>query len=689
VSRHAVPYGRGRIVFVFLIGLLATGMQVFAQQPIPPESNATAPNATAPNAAPAPAGATSAKPPAASPGFPVALPPPPAPEHAGKAVYDRACASCHNNPQLTRAPALDALKAMRYGQLHYALTDGKMSAQGATLKPADRAVLIDYLVGRTVSEDAWISKMMCEPRHRNINLRVEPTVAGFGFDRQNHRNLTKEQAGLEKADFPNLELAWALAYPHATTVRAQPAVVGNTLFIPVAEAPQMIALDVSRPKPCVKWVYRTDLPLRTGVGYGSQPGGRKVIAFGDVAAQITMLDAATGKLLWRTRVGMWGLSNTTGTPVIYRNRVYVPLSASEINVGADPNYECCKTHGAVLALNSINGHKVWTTHMMEDAKPVRDRGDGKMMWGPSGAPVWNSPSLDEKRGVLYVGTGEATSAPAAPNTDAILAISLKDGSIKWSFQATENDIFLSGCMNNRDGLNCPKEGHFRDVDFGASTIIAQRSNGKDVILAGQKSGTLWALDPDANGKVLWQRDFGTGSPIGGIHWGIAFDGERVFAPIHQFAGPDGKDPNQTPGLHAVKVDTGEVLWSYESKPDCSGDRQTRVPRCQTVIGLSGAPTVIDGVVLQGSVDGYLRAFDAETGEVLFQYDTAQTYETINGVAGKGGAIDNASIVATNGLVFVNSGYALMAGQPAGNVLLAFRAKKQTAVTEAKAESASQ
>ena len=668
--RHAVPCGRGRIVSVFLIGLLATCVQAVAQQPA--STPAPAPGTPAP--------AAGAPPPAVSGFAPVV------PDHPGKAIYDRVCAACHNNPEQTRAPAFDALKGMRYGQLHYALTDGKMAAQGATLKPTERAVLIDFLVGRTVSEDAWIDKMMCAPGSRNVNLRAEATVSGFGFDRQNHRSLTKEQAGVSKADFRNLELAWALGYPHATTVRAQAAVVGDTLFIPVAEAPQMIALDVSSAKPCVKWVYRTDLPLRTGVGYGSQPGGRKVVVFADVAAQVTMLDAATGKRLWRTRVGMWGLSNTTGTPVIYGSRVYVPLSASEINVGADPNYECCKTHGAVLALNSINGNKVWTTHMTEDAKPVRDRGDGKMLWGPSGAPVWNSPSIDEKRGVLYVGTGEATSAPAAPNTDSILAIDLKDGSIRWSFQATEKDIFLSGCMNKRDGLNCPKEGQFRDVDFGASTIIAQRSNGKDVILAGQKSGTLWALDPDNNGKVLWQRDFGTGSPLGGIHWGIAFDGERVFAPVHQFAGPDGKDPNQTPALHAVKVDTGDVEWTYESKPDCTGDRATRVRSCQTVIGLSGAPTVIDGVVLQGSVDGYLRAFDAASGEVLFQYDTAHSYDTVNGVAGKGGAIDNASIVATNGLVFVNSGYALMAGQSPGNVLLAFRPKK-AAASEPKAQTA--
>jgi polyvinyl alcohol dehydrogenase (cytochrome) len=372
---------------------------------------------------------------------------------------------------------------------------------------------------------------------------------------------------------------------------------------------------------------------------------------------------------------MWGLSNTTGTPVIHGSRVYVPLSASEINVGANEDHECCKTHGAVIALDSLTGRKIWVTHTMEDAKPVRDRGDGKMLWGPSGAPIWNSPSIDEKRGVLYVGTGEATSEPATANTDAILAISLKDGRIRWSFQATPDDIFLTGCFFKPGGLNCPKRSAMRDVDFGASTILAQRSDGKDIVLAGQKSGTLWALDPDHNGKVIWKREFGSGSPIGGIHWGIAYDGERVFAPIHWFAGSDGKDPNQTPGLHAVNVDTGDVLWSYVSQPDCSGDRPTRVTGCDRAIGFSGAPTVIDGAVLQGSVDGYLRVFDAASGEVLFQYDTARSYETVNGVAGKGGSIDNASIVAANGYVFVNSGYALIGGQTAGNVMLAFRAKR--------------
>jgi polyvinyl alcohol dehydrogenase (cytochrome) len=596
-------------------------------------------------------------------------------EHPGKTLYEKSCASCHDHPAETRSPAVATLRGMRYGSIDFALTEGKMQAQAVGLSAAQRTDLIDYLVGRGAADNTWLAKMMCTGPRKKVNLEAPATVAGFGFDKLNHRNLTARQAGLKTADFRNLELAWAMGFPRATTMRAQPAVVGSTLFLSVGDAAQLYAIDVAEAQPCFKWVYTGIVPLRTGIAYGALPGsGRKVLIFGDVAAHIHMVDAATGKQLWRVSMRMSHLTNSTGTPVLHGSRVYVPLSASEITVGADEKHECCKTHGAVVALDALTGRTIWTAHTMEDAKPIRDRGDGQMMWGPSGAPIWNSPSIDEKRGVLYVGTGEATSAPAAPTTDAILAIGLDDGKIRWSFQATENDIFLVGCMAKRDGLNCPREGQFLDVDFGASTILAKGAGGRDVILAGQKSGSLWALDPDAQGKVLWHREFGKGSPIGGIHWGIAYDGVRVFAPIHHFPDASGKDPNQIPGLHAVKVETGEVLWSFEAKPDCSGDRKSRLVNCNGSIGLSGAPTIIDGAVVQGSVDGFLRVFDAVNGAILFQYDTARAFETVNGIAGKGGAIDNASIVAANGYVFVNSGYGLMAGQTPGNVFLAFRAK---------------
>ncbi|MBC7982517.1 MAG: PQQ-binding-like beta-propeller repeat protein, partial [Candidatus Obscuribacterales bacterium] len=462
---------------------------------------------------------------------------------------------------------------------------------------------------------------------------------------------------------------------------SQPAIVGNTLFLPVADAARIFAFDIAG-QPCLKWVYQSEIPLRTSASYGELRAvrgkpGRKVILVGDLGSRIHMVDAETGKGVWKQHIGVHELSLATGTPVLFKDRVYAPVSQYEIMVGSDPKHECCKSHGAVSALDALTGKKIWTTHTMEDAKPVRDRGDGKMLWGPSGAPIWNSPAIDEKRGLLYVGTGEATSEPAHKNTDSIMALDLKTGAIRWSFQATENDIFLVSCGPGRSGLNCPKSSVYRDVDFGASMILAKRTDGKELVIGGQKSGALWALDPDT-GKVVWKQEFGEGSPLGGIHWGIAFDGERIYAPINRPYGtrsiPEGA--TQKPGMHAVKIDTGEVLWTFSAEPDCSGDRQTRVRSCSSNIGLSGAPTVIDGAVVAGGLDGFLRAFDVKTGAVLFKFDTAREFETLNGVKANGGSIDSASIVAANGYLFANSGYGMF-GQVPGNVLLAFKPKAKT------------
>jgi polyvinyl alcohol dehydrogenase (cytochrome) len=599
--------------------------------------------------------------------------------HPGKAIYDKTCAACHNNPEATRSPSLETLKAMRYQAILYAVTQGKMQTQAASLSDDEKNTLIDYLVGREVVSDDWIASMMCSAERSKVDLKGAASVAGFGFDNQNHRQLTFAQAGIATKDFGKMELAWAIGFPKATTMRAQPAIVGSTMFLPVADAAKLFAIDISG-KPCFKWVYQSDAPLRTSAAYGELPGSkRKVLVFGDLAANIHMVDALTGKAIWRQRVGLYDVSLTTGTPVLYKDRVYAPVSQYEITMGADPKHECCKTHGTVVAMDAATGKTVWTTHTMEDAKPLRDRGDGKMYWGPSGAPIWNSPAIDEKRGLLFVGTGEATSEPAHKNTDAILAIDLKDGSIRWSFQATEHDIFLSGCRPGAAGLNCPKEmSVYRDVDFGASMILAQTSKGKDIVIGGQKSGAVWALDRDT-GKVVWKQEFGEGSPLGGIHWGIAYDGKHIFAPINRLYGmrgaqPDATQNTQKPGMHALHVDTGEVAWTFAAEPDCTGDRQARVKGCASNVGLSGAPTVIDGAVVEGSLDGYLRAFDAKTGTVLFSFDTARDFETVNGVKANGGAVDAVSIVAANGYLFATSGYGMF-GQMPGNVLLAFKAKK--------------
>ncbi len=599
-------------------------------------------------------------------------------EHPGKEIYDKACAACHNNPKETKAPALDTLKAMRFQTISYAISEGKMQTQASGLNTEEKFQLVDFLVGRDATSDDWTTTLMC-PKDRNLNITTAPSVAHFGFNNENHRALTKEQAGLSTSDFSNLELAWSIAFPKATTMRSQAAVVGTTLFLPVADASKVFAIDIAG-TPCLQWVYSSPAPMRSSAAFGELSDGRKVIATADLASVVHLIDATTGEGIWTQNVAVSQYSVTTGTPVIFDDKVIVPVSQYEISLGANPKHECCKSHGAVTAINALTGEKTWTAHTMPNAQPIRDRGDGQMIWGPSGAPIWGSPAIDEKRGLIYVGTGEATSEPAHKNTDAILAIDLKDGSIKWSFQATANDIFVMGCGPTRGGPNCPKPETTvaRDVDFGAQPIIAKNSKGKDIILAGQKAGTVWALDPDNNGEVIWRTGIGEGSPLGGIHWGIAFDGKQVFAPINRpygFGPTPNIDKSLKPGMYTLDVDTGDILWRYNPEPDCSGDRKERMRGCQNNIGFSGAPTIIDGAIVTGSLDGFLRAIDRKTGKLLWQFDTAQTFETINKINGKGGSIDNASIVAANGYLFVNSGYGMF-GQTPGNVMLAFKVKNE-------------
>lgn len=602
--------------------------------------------------------------------------------HPGQALYRTYCATCHDNPDASRAPAKATLGAMSYQTLSFALTKGKMQVQGSALDDETRGQLINYITGRaTVSQETWSRAMACDARRPGVDLKVAPSIATFGFDARQTRTLTARQTGLTKAALSKLELAWAIGFPDVTMMRAQPAVVGKTIFLPVAEAAAMYALDVSNAaKPCVKWVYRTPggAPLRSSPGYGIIADGRAVLAFSGLDSTIHVVDAASGKALWTKNVASYSYSLTTGTPRVLKDRIIVPVSQFEIMQAADNRVACCTNHGFVLSLEPATGAQQWRYDTMPDATPIRDRGDGKMLLGPSGAPIWNSPVIDEARGQIYFGTGESNSPPAHRNTDALIAIRLADGKEVWSHQATADDIFNVGCGPRpaKALLNCVSETVYRDVDFGASLILAKLKNGKDVVFAGQKSGTVWALDPDT-GRVLWRRDIGTGAPNGGIHWGIAFHDDTVIVPVAQIGRPlpGGQpiDAKLQPGMYGVDANTGEIRWHYSATPDCANGRDQKAPRCERLYGFSSAPTVIDGAVVQGSLDGRLFVIDARTGQRLWTYDTLRAFEALNGVATKGGSIDGASIVGVNGLVLAGSGYGMF-GQAPGNALLAFRPK---------------
>jgi polyvinyl alcohol dehydrogenase (cytochrome) len=598
---------------------------------------------------------------------------------AGEDVYKKNCASCHDNPEATKAPSREALSRVSALYVTNALIMGKMVAQGSQLSAVEVSNVSDFLSAGEANATGWIEPNRCPASKRTPRLNTKPTVAGFGFDYSNKRELTFQQAGLKPGDLDNLEIAWVMAFPQVGTMRSQAAIVGDTMFLPMADNNRVFALDISGDKPCVQWVYDAGRAVRTSAGYGEISNGQKIIMVGDMGGFVHAIDARTGKKLWEADVKFFQNQMTTSTPVLYKDRVYAPISQYELASAAADSYVCCKARGGITALDAKTGKKIWAQATMPEAKPIKDRGDGQYIWGPSGAPIWNSASLDTKRNRLYVGTGEANSGPAHPNTDALLSFDLDTGKIVWAHQATADDVYNSGCFPGRESnKNCSGPTVYRDVDFGASTIFATAPNGKDLVLAGQKSGSLWAMNPD-NGEVVWRTALGHGTAMGGIHWGIAADATHVYAPISNTGRPVPTDPAYDqnlikPGLFALNLNDGSVAWSFYTQADCEGDRRARIPQCARLFGLSGAPTVIGDYVVAGGLDGWLYVLDKKTGALKWKHDTAQKYQGINGVEGIGGSIDNASIIATHGLMIMNSGYGMF-GQAPGNVMIAFKPKK--------------
>lgn len=613
------------------------------------------------------------------------------PAHGGRSgeeVYKQQCAMCHDNAEATRSPSRENLKGMSFQFVNYALTNGKMKDMAIGLSADERAAVVSYVTGRDTSKTVdWTPNLMCTGARAAVDLGGpnDATATHFGYDWRNTRKLTAQHAGLTAAQMGDMELAWAIAFPDATIMRSQGAIVDKNLFYPVAEAGKLYAFDLSDPdKPCVQWVYTTpgEAPLRTSVAYGVLGDGTPLLVFSGIDSTVHAVDPRTGKALWTKPVGVYSHSMTTGTPSILKDRVIVPVAQFEISVAADNNHDCCTNHGYVLSLDPKTGAQQWRYDTMEDAQVLRDRGDGKPLKGPSGAPIWNSPVVDETRGLVFFATGESNSPPAHKNTNAVIAIDLKTGKEKWSFHATPKDIFNSGCGPNpaEEKLNCvgPDETVYRDVDFGASVILGKGSDGKELLYAGQKSGSVWAFEPDT-GRVVWRTPLGTGGPLGGVHWGIAFDNDLVYAPITQvgrpIAGEWEGDPNIKSGIYALDAKTGKIKWQFNPEPPPG----TPLPSPGTRGGwrgniLSAAPAVIDGAVVSAALNGALYVNDAKTGKLLWSFETAKDYQGINGVAGKGGAIDSNSITAMNGLLLVNSGYGMF-GQQGGNMLLAFKPKE--------------
>jgi polyvinyl alcohol dehydrogenase (cytochrome) len=593
----------------------------------------------------------------------------------GAALYQARCAKCHDSPT-GRTPAVSALGAMSSAAILRALESGTMRMQAQGLSSPERLALAGYLSSgstRGESAPALPQSAYCGATgNPPASDTGGPSWNGFGAGPTNARFQSTEAAGLSLADVPKLRLKWAFSFGDVTFARGQPVVVGNRLFAG-SQANKLYSLDAKAG--CVYWVFATAAPIRGGVIAGLVAGpssNTSAVFFGDAAANAYGIDFASGKLLWKTHVEDHYAAMITAAPNFHRGVVYFGVSSGEEGTAVIPTAECCTFRGSVVALNGATGKQIWKTYTVAEVpKPTTKTKSGIQRWGPSGVGVWSTPTIDEKRDAVYVATGDNYSDPPTQTSDAVLALKRATGKMLWSRQMTTGDAYTVDC-DRAVKTNCP-DSNGPDADFGQPPILVSLPNGKRALVLGQKSGVAHAIDPDQQGEVLWQRRVGKGGALGGIQWGSAADSDQMYVAVSDIVfhvvtnpnAPDGVtmelDPAKGGGLFALRLQTGEQVWS--AVPPGCGTRTKCSP------AQSGAVTAIPGVVFSGSVDGHLRAYRSDTGEIIWDFDTAREYDAVNGGKARGGSLDGGGPAVVDGMVYVNSGYGNVGGMP-GNVLLA-------------------
>jgi polyvinyl alcohol dehydrogenase (cytochrome) len=581
------------------------------------------------------------------------------PSVAGSQLYAQFCSSCHDHPK-DRIPARGIIARRTPEEVMQALTNGLMRTQAAGLNMNDRVAVATFLTGKAPSDNQPVppEKNLCAA-HGAAALDGASSWNGWGRDLDNSRY--QPNPGFTAADVPRLKVRWAFGY-RATYIYGQPVVVGGRVYV-TSSSGRVYSLDAKTG--CTHWTFDAGSPVRTAVSVvrvSGSSGTRLATVFGDDSANVYALDADTGRLIWKRRLDTHPDARISGAPVFYKQRLYVPVSSLEELSAAAPGYECCKFRGSVAALDLHDGKVIWQTYTIEQKpRPSHKSGDGTQLYGPAGAAVWSAPTLDPKRNVLYVGTGNSYTDVPTRHTDAVLALDMSTGAIRWANQLQPKDAYIVGCdAPGAAGKGACPGALGPDADFGASPILRSLPDGYRVLLTGAKSGRVYGLDP-RNGRQLWTAQVGVGSSLGGIEWGGAADQNRLYVAVSDAAATTARPG----GLIALRIADGKQLWRAEPPvPVCSwGTRNCISAQSQAV-------SAMPGVVFSGSQDGHLRAYAAATGRMIWDFDTAQSFTTVNGVAGVGGSLDNGGATLADGMVYVNSGYGRITGQP-GNVLIAF------------------
>ncbi len=623
-----------------------------------------------------------------------------APSSNGEAVFNARCKSCHE-PAIDRAPNRAALSSYPASQIVQALTTGVMVPMAQGLSEADKAAVAAYLTTplggpdahpapaapagtRPVAAAARGVDVMC-----TANPPITATLSDWSSVGMEASHRYQSNPGLKAADVPKLKVKWSFAMSGGS----MPTVIGDWLFI-TNRSGKFYALDAK--SGCVHWVVDGVTSRTTPMIVKSpiSPSGWATFV-GERTRVVRAFDAQTGKEIWKSaQLETNPVAGITGTPVVSGGQLFVPLTSGEEPAARQLTYSCCTFRGSLVALDLATGKTQWKTFVIkEPLHPTHKNSAGVMMQGPAGGAIWSAPTADAKRGLVYVATGDSYTDEPTTGADAIVAIEMKTGKIRWSTQVTEKDNFIMGCENGAKLPNCPTPVG-PDYDFGASPILFNLPPGKgkaaggQIVLSGQKSGIAYGMDPDT-GKLIWKTAVGSGSALGGIEWGMAADNKRLYVAISDVINLFGEVPGvppvtddkldpPKPGLYALDPANGKFLWSAPApKATChyAGDRSRDYAKGACIRAQSAAPSVMPGAVFSGTMDGWFRAYDPATGKVIWAFSTtAQTYDTVNQVQGQpGGNIDGMGPAIAGGMVYTMSGFqgAAQTGGNAVNVLLAF------------------
>ena len=586
---------------------------------------------------------------------------PPLGTEMGYEIFQKNCMMCHGNPNSTaHAPEVSTLRQMTPEAIYEALTTGPMAVQAEKLSDEEKIRVAEALSNRPLhageAGDANNMPNRCAANPPMSDPSAGPAWNGWGVDATNTRYQSAKGAGITADRVPHLKLKWAFGYPKGVSAWGQPAIASGRVFVST-DIGYVYSLDAVTG--CVHWSYQAKGSMRNAVSIGpirGQGAARYAVYFGDMKGNVYAVNADTGEQIWTTPAETHFTARITGAPKLYDGRLYVPVSSWEEFSAAAADYPCCTFRGSIVTLDANTGKQIWKTYTIpEEPKPTRKNSQGMQLYAPAGASVWNSPTIDAKLRRIYFGTGDSETEPAARTSDAMMALDVKTGKVLWSFQDTKNDTFLRLCDVSGPLENCPRD-LGPDWDMSSTSILRTLPNGKRVLIAAAKSGNVFGLDPDRNGALIWKVSLAKEPPNAGglLRWGGGADEENVYYGL------------QTGGMVALRIADGKQAWFsplVSPHSDMPG-----------FPGQSPPASVIPGVVFIGGWDGRLLALSTEDGQVIWEFETAREFSTVNAVSAHGGSFGAPGVTVADGMVFANSGYAFFTGVKPGNVLLAFAAE---------------